>query len=232
MQPPQLQLFQRHIRYRFHRLTRFMLKVICNFWKACYNCPEAESAPLLRMSRVCSMLQWSSEFICDCVLLGNKSFAALNWQPLVHDAYVDYIAEEKKLCDVFVYEYKARDSYIARAYISYCDVLLSYTQKNQMMCAQVHLHVRVSSALTSSQMQPLWHQASVCCCQKPHQMVRRLRHLRGASAAYCAHCRCVHCRRPSFPVSLQSLASTANNLVIIAHSSGSPCADDLSAKRT
>jgi len=48
------------------------------------------------MSRVCAMLQWSSEFLCNCVISANKGFATLYWQQLIHDIYIDYIADQKK----------------------------------------------------------------------------------------------------------------------------------------
>lgn len=106
---------------------------ICNFWRACSKSSNADSVAALRMNRVCAMLQWSSEFVCDCVLLANKSFASLHWQQSVHDVYVDRIAEQKRLCDVFTLEYKPRDDALKRVYESYDDIQLSTTIKNSMM---------------------------------------------------------------------------------------------------
>ena len=50
----------------------------------------------------------------------------------MHLAYVDAVAEQKRLTEVFVTEYKSRDAAIARLYESYSDILLSYTKKDKM----------------------------------------------------------------------------------------------------
>ena len=128
---------------------KYSVRLVCNFWKACYRSPDSEIFQVLRMSRVCIMLQWSSEFLCHCLLQANQKFASLNWQYVpqalpallfcnnlnrydVHLAYVDAVAEQKRLTEVFVTEYKSRDAAIARLYESYSDILLSYTKKDKM----------------------------------------------------------------------------------------------------
>jgi hypothetical protein len=106
---------------------------VYNFWRACSKSADVENSAALCMSRVCSMLQWSSEFICNCVISANRNYALLNWQEYVHDIYVDYIADQKKLCEIFFAEYKLRDEKMKRVYDSYSSILLSLSGKNSIM---------------------------------------------------------------------------------------------------
>jgi hypothetical protein len=118
--------------FRYHKMAKFFVMFISNFWRACLKSCESHNAATLVMSRVCAMLQWSSEFLCNCVISANKGFASLSWQQPIHDIYIDYIADQKRLCEVFSSEYKARDNAIKRVYESYQNILLSTTNKNSM----------------------------------------------------------------------------------------------------
>jgi hypothetical protein len=121
-------------RFRYNKIAKYILMFVYNFWRACFNCSDSESSAVdLCMGRVCSMLQWSSEFICCCVISANRSYAQLHWQERVHNIYVDYIADQKKLCEMFYAQHKLRDEKMKRVYDSYSSILLSLTGKNLMM---------------------------------------------------------------------------------------------------
>jgi hypothetical protein len=119
--------------FRYNNFSKFVVRTVYNFWKASSRASDADGAPSLHMSRLCAMLQWSSEFLCKCLLAANKAFFSINWQPLVHEAYADFIANQSRLNELFVSEYKLRDEGLKRAYESYSDILLSHTTKNSMM---------------------------------------------------------------------------------------------------
>jgi hypothetical protein len=126
--PNQIMMF-----VRYNNFSKFVVRTVYNFWQACSRASDADSAPSLHMSRLCAMLQWSSEFLCKCLLAANKNFVSINWQPFVHEAYADFIADQGRLNDLFVSEYKLRDEAMKRAYESYSDILLSHTTRNSMM---------------------------------------------------------------------------------------------------
>ena len=117
--------------FRYNNFSKFVVKTVYNFWKACSVSSESDGSSL-HMSRLCAMLQWSSEFLCKCLLAANRSFSMINWQYLVHEAFVDFIADQSRLHELFISEYKLRDDTMKRAYESYHDILLSYTCKNSM----------------------------------------------------------------------------------------------------
>jgi hypothetical protein len=85
------------------------------------------------MSRVCAIIQWSSEFLCEILLTANKNFANCSWEHLVHDAYVSHIAGKKRIFELFASEYKMRDDALKRVYESYQEIMLSFTVKTTMM---------------------------------------------------------------------------------------------------
>jgi hypothetical protein len=116
---------------RYHNFAKFVVKTVYNFWRACSKTSEGDASSL-RMIRLCAMLQWSSEFLCKCLSAANKVFATITWQPMVHEAFVDFIADHSRLHEVFTSEYKLRDDTMRRAYESYRNILLSHTSKNSM----------------------------------------------------------------------------------------------------